>query len=306
MYTKNLISSSAKVLKILCFLFIFSPSLRSQHNLKVISYNIWNGYDWGKDSTRKTNLLAWVKQQDADIIAWQELCNYTETTLKEDAKRIGHSYAVLLKESGYSVGLTSKFPIEVKEKIIMGMHHGALHCKTAGIDVLVVHLSPHSFMKRKSEVEIILKRVDDIRMSNDHYIVVGDFNAHSPFDADLYKNNFLVNRLRTAKTNFGHNGNLNNNELDYEVISSVISHSLVDVTPKFTRNIAERGSFPGRVLGDVNNETVKGLKSRLERIDYIFSSHELAKKCILSTVFNGKSNWYLSDHYPVVAIYEMN
>lgn len=70
------------------------------------------------------------------LVGLQELCNYTPEKLQEDAEKWGHNYLILLKEQGYSVGLTSKFPIEVKEKIFDGMHHGALHCKTAGIDIL--------------------------------------------------------------------------------------------------------------------------------------------------------------------------
>ena len=294
-----------KVVLFFFMLFINSLPLLSQNKLKIISYNIWNGYEWGKDTLRKGNLLDWVKQQNADVIAWQELCNYSEEQLNEDARSIGHSYAVLHKESGYSVGLTSKYPIETIEKIIEGLHHGALHCKTAGVDILVVHLAPHSFKKRKSEVEIILKRVADIKSLNDHYIITGDFNAHSPFDADLYNNNILLNRLRKSKFNLDNNGNLNNDELDYEVISALLSHSLIDVTRKFTQKISERGSFPSRALMAVNNETVQELATRLERIDYIFTSQELSKKCIYSKVHNGEPNWYLSDHYPVTAIFEM-
>lgn len=292
---------------ILFFFLLLSGSIAvySQSSIKILTYNIWNGYDWGKDTARKHELIHWISQQNPDVVAWQELCSYTEGKLKNDAEKIGHSFSVLLKETGYSVGITSKYPIEIKEKILTGMHHGALHCKTAGIDFLVVHFSPQSYMKRKTEAEIILKRVDDIAKTNDHYIVLGDFNSHSPFDADYYKNNILLNRLRGAKSNEGNNGNLNRNELDYEVISQLLAHSLIDVTQKFTNGIAERGSFPGRVLGKVNNETDADLMNRLERIDYILGSPKLSKNCIISVVCNGKPNWYLSDHYPVMAVFNM-
>lgn len=290
------------------FLFLFSSSITvySQRSIKIISYNIFNGYDWGKDTLRKYQLLDWMLQQHADVVAWQELCNYTDEKLKEDAKKIGHSFSVLLKASGNSVGLTSKFPIEIKEKIFTGMHHGALHCNSAGIDFIVVHPSPASYLKRKSEAAIILSRIDNVSKRTNQYIVVGDFNAHSPFDADLYKNNFLLNRLRSAKSNQDNNGNLNNNELDYEVVSAFLSRSLIDVTQKFTNGISERGSFPGRILGPINHESDHDLINRLERVDYILASPEMSKKCKSSNVCNGKPNWYLSDHYPVMAIFDMN
>ena len=40
------------------------------------------------------------------------------------------------------MGLTSEFPIHLKEKIFEVMYHGTLHCQTAGIDFLVVDLHP--------------------------------------------------------------------------------------------------------------------------------------------------------------------
>lgn len=294
-----------RVFFIVILLAIISTPLYSQRSLKIITYNIWNGYDWGKDTTRHHELIDWMSQQNPDVVAWQELCGYTDDKLKNDAEKIGHSFSVLLKESGYSVGISSKYPIEIKERILTGMHHGALHCETAGIEFLVVHLSPQSYRKRKSEAEIILSRIENIAKSNERFIVLGDFNSHSPFDADLYKNNILLNRLRGAESNKGNNGNLNNNELDYEVMSILLAHSLIDVTQKFTNGMSERGSFPGKVLGKVNNESDNDLINRLERIDYILASPEMSKKCTSSIVCNGKPNWYLSDHYPVMAIFDM-
>lgn len=294
-----------RTLLIIILLGIYTQKIYSQNNLKIITYNIWNGYEWGKDLDRKNKLIAWVTQQNPDIVAWQELCAYTEEKLNSDAKKIGHTYSFLLKESGYSVGITSKYPIEIKEKILTGMHHGAIHCQVAGIDLFIVHLSPQSFMKRKSEATIILNRLENIISSNKKYIVLGDFNAHSPFDADLYKNNVLLNKLRKNQVSIDNTGNLNNNEIDFEVMSMFLSHPLIDLTQKCTNKISNRGSFPTRALGKVNNETFGALKKRLERVDYILASPEMSNRCITSKVYNRKSNWFLSDHYPVMALFDL-
>ena len=92
--------------------------IKETKTLKVITYNIWNGFDWGKDVDRKEKLVTWVKAQNPDVMALQELCGYTQEQLLIDAKKWGHNYAQILKTTGYSVGITSKEPIEVKEKII--------------------------------------------------------------------------------------------------------------------------------------------------------------------------------------------
>lgn len=273
--------------------------------LKVITYNIWNGFDWGKDKARRTKLQQWMKAQKADIVALQELCKYSPQKLEEDAKSWGHNYSVLLKESGYSVGLTSKYPIELKEKIRDEMHHGALHCKTNGIDFLVVHLHPGSIKRRREETKILLNKLDEIKAENSKYMVLGDFNAQSPFDAHLYEQDgYFLSRLRKNDKGKGIDGNLYLNDLDYSVIADFLSFPLYDVTRKFTKGMGERGSFPGRVLGPLNNETDQQLVSRLERIDYILVSPELEQKCIKARVANGEQNWYLSDHYPVIAVFE--
>ena len=273
-----------------------------QESFKVITYNIWNGFDWGKDDVRRGQLQQWVNQQQADVVALQELCKYTPKKLEADAKTWGHNYSILLKKDGYSVGLTSKFPIELKEKIREGMHHGALHCETNGIDFIVVHLSPHSIKKRREETKVLKEKLESIKRENSKYIVLGDFNAHSPFDAGFYDTDGpFMRRVRKNDKGKGLDGNVYLGDLDYSVISSFLSLPLYDVVRKFTNGMEGRGSFPGRVLGSINNETDEQLVSRMERIDYILVSPGLEQKCVNAEVCNGKANWMLSDHYPVIA-----
>ncbi|WP_167618920.1 endonuclease/exonuclease/phosphatase family protein [Maribellus sediminis] len=286
---------------------LFVYSQKNEQHLRVMTYNIWNGFEWGKDETRRMNLQHWVDEQQPDVVALQELCDYTPGKLAEDAKSWGHKYSVLLKKTGYSVGLISKYPIEVKEKIIKGMHHGALHCSTNGIDFLVVHLHPGSINRRREEKEILLAKLEEIKTENTKYIVLGDFNANSPFDADLYgPNGDLLTYMRKSNEGNGLDGNIDNGDLDYSVISSFLSFPLYDVTRKYTSGIQDRGSFPSMVLAPLNNETHEQLLSRLERIDYILVSPELESKCVNAKVCNGEENWFLSDHYPVIADFNMN
>ncbi len=291
-------------------LFIFSiillmafgtRSYAQDRQLKIITYNIWNGFDFGKDEIRRAKLVNWVNDQNPEIVGLQELCNYSPEKLQDDAVKWGHNYSVLLKEQGYSVGLTSKFPIEVKEKIFDGMHHGALHCKTAGIDIFVVHFSPFSYAKRREEAKIILQKLEELTATNLNYLVMGDFNSHSPFDADYYKNGVLLEAYIKSENKKDDEGNLVGGKLDYSVLSSFLSFPLIDVCQRFTNGISERGSFPARVLNPESKQTEDEIINRLERIDYILVSPQLAKKCISSNVFNGHENWMLSDHYPVMA-----
>lgn len=296
-----------KIITLYLALLMPCSSFSQDSTFKVITYNIWNGFDWGNDTLRRVELQNWVHSQKPDVIALQELCGYNQKKLEEDARSWGHNYSILLKESGYSVGITSKYPIKLKEKIFGKLHHGALHCKINGIDFLVVHLHPGSIMRRREELKILQSKLEEISSGTNNYMVLGDFNAHSPFDQHLYDpNGTLLTRLKKVNEGKKLSGNIDNGELDYAVISGFLSLPLYDVVKNYTSTLAERGSFPGRVLGSVNNETTEQLISRLERIDYILVSSEWATCCINARVCNGKENWFLSDHYPVVAEFRLS
>ncbi len=32
-------------------------------NVRIMTYNIWNGFDWGRDSKRKANCINWIKSK---------------------------------------------------------------------------------------------------------------------------------------------------------------------------------------------------------------------------------------------------
>ena len=295
-----------KLTTVVFLMLTFSASfyeLRSQENLKVMSYNIWNGFDWGRDTDRKRELMDWVSIQDPDVLALQELCGYTQEKLLADAKKWGHNYAEILKTSGYSVGITSKEPIVVKEKIMDGMHHGALHCSVYDIDIFIVHFSPFSHQKRREEAKIILDKLSKLSTGHNKYLVLGDFNALSPFDAHLYINNTsLLENKRASEKDHDHVRNLLDDQLDYSVIGSLLGYPLIDVVQRFTSSWDDRVSCPTQVF-----ESEKGEERPFgsTRIDYILSSPFLATKCIKAGVLNKKETFYLSDHYPVMAEFDL-
>lgn len=81
------------------FLILIAFNAYSQpknETLKVITYNIWNGYDFGNDEERRSELNQWMKNQQPSIIGLQELCKYSSIKLSEDAKKWGHEHSVLL------------------------------------------------------------------------------------------------------------------------------------------------------------------------------------------------------------------
>ncbi len=142
----------------------------------------------------------------------------------EIAAEWGHSYAAIVKEDGYPVGITSKKPIVVKNKIIENSGHGLLHVETYGHDFLVTHLNPSNAKTRHIEARFIL---DYIKSENlDNFLLLGDMNAHSPMYADFMD----ANRTGLLSKYAGKESkNLIEGRFDYSTISSFLSYPLVDV-----------------------------------------------------------------------------
>ena len=267
-------------------------------SLRVITYNIWNGFDWGKDTLRHGKFLEWASFQQPDVLALQELCGYTASQLAEDAAAWGHTYSLILKEEGYPVGITSKWPITLVGKHREGMWHGMLHVQTAGIDFFVVHLSPADWKTRKREAQIITQLVDSL--PNEEFLVLGDFNALSPMDEDLNREKkSLLARYKKGDAGNEKYQNLRHGYWDYTAMSIFFAAGLLDLSMPFI-SPSERFSFPAPALMNVW-QTQSEIERHRQRIDYILASPSLAKQCVYSRVLNGPETGALSDHYPVVA-----
>lgn len=276
---------------LLCFFVLFMSSNALAQNrsyerhwdaavqkVRIISYNIFNGFDWGKDKDREERFVSWVKESQPDILALQELCGFTEKKLADLAQQWGHSYVAIVKEDGYPVGITSRRPIEVKAKLLEGVGHGLLHVDTYGLELLVTHLNPHDVLKRRAEAAKITKYIEDQKLTK--YIVMGDLNAHSPADADRIENS------RKDSEN-----------VDYSVISRFLAVPLVDICRRYVE-ADSRHTFPTPILMTVSKqESVR--KRSSERIDFILLQPDLLEAVSDAFIYNGSDTDYLSDHYPI-------
>lgn len=297
---------------ILILLTVFSLQIQviaQTEQIKVMSYNIWNGFDWGKDKEREAAMVKWLQEQDADVIGFQELNDFIPEKLQNLASQWGHPYSILLKEDGYPIGITSKTPLVLKTKMIGGMWHGMLHAQTQGIDFLVVHLSPQDWKFRRREAELLSGYIQNvlIQTGQEKFMVLGDFNAHSPFDINFDKSNPTELRLaqKTDSTRLAEKGkeafiNLRNNKIDYSVMSRFFSMPLIDVVkPKVADSNLK--SFPTPLVTGhmAPSETATFQK----RIDYILASPYFEDKVIHAEIINYGIPERLSDHFPVVAIF---
>lgn len=296
---------------ILVFFFLFTvfavPFGQAQQKLKVITYNIWVGFDHGKDEQRKQSTAEWLAAQDADVVALQELNDFTQSSLEDFAKSYGHEYAVILKEDGFPIGLTSKRPIALKTKMLGGMWHGMLHVSTFDIDFLVVHLSPQDWKFRHREADIICDYLENsiVKTGQKSFVVLGDFNAHSPYDVSLDQanpDNFAFHQNHD-KERYDQKGEealqtLRNGRYDYSVMAKFISFPLADVVEKYIPT-PNRFSFPSPIIQE--DPKLMRMDGRHCRLDYIMVSPYLDARCVSADVVNAEATTRLSDHYPVVA-----
>lgn len=267
-----------------------------RRKVKVMSYNILDGFDRLRDRDRMDRFAGWVKQQAPDVLALDELCGFTEADLKKLAAAYGHSYVAIVKEEGYPVGITSNAPLEVVEKRVKGYGHGLLHCRAYGMDFLATHLNPSDWHTRKREADNIVAYIQEKKL--DSCLVMGDLNAHSPFDAERMETRVgLMKAMVTSDCERTDSGrNLNGGRFEYSVISTFLAASLHDTGRAYVPE-GERYSYPTRIL--VSTPKGEAVRQQWERLDYILVSDALRPLCVEGTIYHTPETDYLSDHYPV-------
>lgn len=265
---------------------------QSEKQLKIISYNIWNGFEG--DSLRHARFVEWTRGQSADIIVLTELVGFKEKDLVTLGKACGYPHAAIVKEVGYPVGVLSKQPIEVITKLVDGFWHGMLHVKTMGIDVIATHLSPFEWKYRLKEANRIVEYMKEKELKD--YFVAGDLNAHSPLDADeIAKHDSLLVHMQRWDASQPEYRNLRDGRYDFSVIATFLGVGMEDAIGRLVHPANLRMSFPAAFLYGWKIED-KRLPLQRERLDYILLSPSLMQRCVQAAVYPVEG---VSDHYPV-------
>jgi exodeoxyribonuclease-3 len=260
-------------------------------NLKILSYNIYKGMSLDK-SENKSGFVTWIDSISPDIVSLQEVNGFTQATLEKTARDYGHPYAVLLKEEGYPVALTSKFPIVNVKKVIDNMHHGFIQAQVLDFNIIVLHLSPHKYWKRNEEVDLILSTIKNANPRG-KWIIMGDFNTYSPLDALHYQDGLLQERIKTLEEKYKSHENLKENKIDYSVIQKVMDYGFLDALR--LKNASYVSTVPTYSLEhtNLNNQATM-------RIDYIFISKKIKEDIVSCSIIKDNFTHHNSDHYPVL------
>ena len=251
-----------------------SPKLtKGSTTFKIVNWNVLYGFNHSKSVEAGAE---WLDEQKPDVVALQELNGVTSDGLKKLATQWQHSHSVILKETGFPVGLTSAQPISVIKRQVDGFHHGYLHCVTQQIHFFVVHFWPgkdHEGKQVSDEVHALIQ-------SGEKVIVLGDFNSHSHRDLE-----FLSTKPRVKP--------------QYNVVELFESVGMVDLVAKHSPN--QKYSFPSPITIPRWSKDKTVLNEKRQRIDFVFAGPRLGKKSIEGKIIASPVIESISDHYPVIA-----
>lgn len=281
------------LLTVTSLLFSFTSSLKEKKRaFSVITYNVWNGFEG--ESQRKNTFVNWARQQHADVMALEELNNFTQESFSRLAATWGHPYAVILKEKGYPVGVSSRYPITNIYQLVTGMHHGCLYAEIKGIGFFVVHFSPFSSARRLQEANAVIRSLQEKERIGKPAIILGDFNSFTPGDSIFYTGSGIRDSMLLAQKENKILQNLDgNNEIDYKVLRTFFAAGFYDGFSLFHKKF--ESSYPTKIYP-------KTPVSEQIKIDHILLSSEIKNACKKVDIVKDPVTDTLSDHYPVKAV----
>lgn len=257
----------------------------AQSTFRVLSYNILEGMV--KDTTKgKQQFVEWVKARNPDVVALQECNSFTQKTLEELALSYGHPYAVIVKENGYPTGLTSRYPIADIRKVNESMTHGFIMARVEQYNIVVLHLNPHKYPKRRAEIAQVLKNIE-LQKDKSNWMIMGDFNSVSPLDKERHaKSNYLAKAQANAAARPVLNNLVDGKAIDYEVQQRMLGAGFKDAGHAYDAREKAR--------------TGKSVINTDSRIDYIYLSGDLAKKMNSCLFIYDDFTATHSDHRPIL------
>ena len=247
----------------------------------------WNTYHFFDHRAKLDEAKTWIVEEGPDLVALQEVLHCDEPALADLALEWGHEHAVMHKEKGYPVALTSSAPIEVLERRVEGLHHGFLHARTHGIDVFVVHFWP----TKPAEAVAVAELAKAVVEAGRPVLVLGDFNGKIRFDEPY---------LREHGFGEEEDGEL---VFDYRITDAFLDRGFVELVSEHRPD--DLYTFGSPALIPRWAETMADVEARRRRIDFVFASPDLAKGCRSARVDVDDARVGLySDHYPILCTLE--
>lgn len=177
--------------------------------ITIIEFNIEKGMAADKENGFD-NFVAWVKEQDPDVLLLCECNEFNDKSLKELAMRWGHPYVAVTIDDGWNPAITSRYPLEKVKKYTRGFVHGAVRANIMGVNFLCLHSCAswfdtnnwyggsekdydgngyiNTFDYRLAELQNLFDNTIFKEPQNRYWILSGDLNAVSPTEARWWNN----------------------------------------------------------------------------------------------------------------------
>ncbi|MCK5942313.1 MAG: endonuclease/exonuclease/phosphatase family protein [Planctomycetes bacterium] len=252
----------------------------AQPRTSVLNWNTYHLFAHGRHVAAATDFL---RETAPDLVALQEVRSCDHARLAELAAGWGHPFVAMHKESGFPVALTSSAPIEVVERRVDGFHHGYLHARTHGFDVLVVHFWPG----KVHEAEHVAERAQRLRDDGRPVLVVGDFNAEIRLDDDYLRAHGRLGEVVDGERRF-----------DYRITDAFLARGFVDLTHRHRPDA--HYTFGSPALIPKWRADMDDVRATRRRIDFVFADAATAatsRDARVITDDDTVGRW--SDHYPV-------
>ncbi len=277
--------------------------------MKIITYNVLDGFE--DEPIRKTACAEWLKTQNPDIVFLNELNQFTQNSLESYATIWGHKHCVLLTgRSAYRIAISSKEPIKNVALYFENLQgHGLIIAESMGLTLMTTHLNPHSIKKRHHDLDFILSKLMEFKKANKNIVFGGDLNSLFIGEKQYYKDNINHMRLWSIQKSIEKPTieNLINDELDFTLTQRILDAGMVDLlsqhATQYQRSyltslrLSQLQSDASVIQANINAEKLHS------RIDYLWANPSLAQTCTSCYIPKDPALEKLSDHFPVVAVF---
>lgn len=265
--------------------------------LTVMTYNIKTGGQGRLDLVTRV-----IAGQRPDILALQELRSFERRgngLMRRLADDIGMQPFLARSWFGQPVAVLVREPAAVTSAapVRLPFHHAAeqvvVNTDRGRLTVIGTHLCPYSGRRRQREARWLAARVDPAHMA----LLLGDLNTLDPWTDHAERLRGLPEQFRSRHVMAGEGG-----EVDSRAIRVLAAAGLVDL---YRVALADGRMDAGGKDYTAPTEHGGGQEFSRMRLDYILGTAPVATLTRRLMVVSGGETEHASDHYPVVAVLDL-
>ncbi|MEM9849553.1 MAG: hypothetical protein AAF847_16820 [Bacteroidota bacterium] len=271
-------------MRITMLLFFLANSLLvfSQENLKILNYNLSDGF-----GSNTAELEKWMKGQAVDIAAFQGV-DMEEEDLKKMAKKWKHKNVAIVAGGNANIALTSTYPIKVTSA------EGFLKASVNDMQLYAVQVNQDSFKHREAMIAALAADVEQQIVAEKQVLLLGHIEGYAKADSSIYAQRFRAVPIKDrADRAIIRQISSYARPKNYQLMTKLTATGLLDPVGMMRTGDEVESTFPSKKAGDFP-------QYRTYRVDYALISPNL--KTSYQKVSVLKDDWtkQYSEHYPIL------